>query len=594
MSQESADLVTTQYMTLFEPPNELDLDCGRRLGPIQVAYETYGRLSEKKDNVVWICHALSGDAHVAGKYDEGDTGTGWWDIMVGPGKPIDTHTYFVVCSNILGGCKGTTGPSSTNPATGRPWGLEFPVVTISDMVRVQKALLDHLGLDQILVVIGGSMGGMQVLEWAIRYPDVVVSALPIATTARLSAQGIAFNAVGRNAILADPDFQNERPTAPHGLAIARMVGHITYLSERSMHEKFGRTLRNGEKYRYDFNSEFSVETYLDHKGQSFVERFDAFSYLYISKAMDYFDPADRFGSLEAAFAQVKSRFMITSFTSDWLFTPQQSQQLLRALLVNGKDVTYCNIESPYGHDAFLLEPEVLGSLLTGFLASNLRKLRQGKTVLPIAENNQKNGSANHHVGRFDYPMIERLVEPNSRILDLGCGDGRLLQLLSQDRNVQSCGVEISQSRILETVGRGLTVIQHDMDAGLPEFPDDSFDYVILSQTLLEVHNPELVLREMLRIGHHAIISFPNFAHWRARWQLAVQGRAPVTGHLPCAWYQTERIRFLSLHDFEEFCDVLGVRMIVRRFLGAEGREIKHLANWRAEQAIYVISRGNGA
>lgn len=589
MSSGSAGIIETQHVTLFEPPNELELDCGRRLGPIQVAYETYGQLSDNRDNVIWLCHALSGDAHVAGKHSEDDSKTGWWDIMVGPGKPIDTEKYFVVCSNILGGCKGTTGPSSINPATGRPWGLDFPVVTIWDMVRVQKALTEHLGIEKLLAVIGGSMGGMQVLEWAIKYPDTVVSVLPIATTARLSAQAIAFNAVGRNAILKDPDFRNGQATGQsysgQGLAIARMIGHITYLSEQSMHEKFGRTLRHADNYRYDFNSEFSVETYLDYKSQSFVERFDANSYLYITKAMDYYDPAGSTGSLNEAFSSVKSRFMITSFTSDWLFTPEQSQQMVRALLACGKDVTYCNIDSPYGHDAFLLEPEVLGELLSGFLASGLRKVRTGRMVSPNAEGD----SADEQVGRFDYPVIERLIEPNTRVLDLGCGDGRLLQLLSEDRDVYACGVEIDQSCVLETVGRGVTVIQHDMDKGLPEFPDHSFGYVILSQTLLEVLNPELVLKEMLRIGCHAIVSFPNIAYWQARWQLAVGGRAPVTRNLPRAWYQTERVRFVSLDDFEAFCERIGARIVDRRFLGPNGRQIKRFANLRAEQAIYVIS-----
>jgi len=591
MCEGSVGIVKSQSVTLLEPPNELLLDCGRRLGPVQVAYETYGQLSNDKDNAVWICHALSGDAHAAGRHHADDAKPGWWDDMVGPGKAIDTDRYFVVCSNILGGCKGTTGPGSINPATNRRWGLDFPVITIADMVRVQRALMEHLGLERLLAVVGGSMGGMQVLEWATRYADLIAAALPIATTARLSAQAIAFNAVGRNAILGDADFQNGRYDHDkgdfRGLAIARMIGHITYLSEQSMHKKFGRALREGENYRYDFDSEFAVETYLDYKGKDFVERFDANSYLYISKAMDYFDLYEAYGSAQEAFREVTSRFLIASFTSDWLFTSEQSRQMTQALLANGKDVTYCNIESPYGHDAFLLEPQTLGRLISGFLAGSLRKLRTDRAVLGVVETEAGDKSV---AERFDLPVIAQLVRDGSRVLDLGCGDGRLLQLLSCRRNVGVCGVEIKQSRILDAVDRGVTVVQHDLDHGLPDFPDDSFDYVILSQTLPEVHNPQLVFREMLRIGRYVIVSFPNFAHWRARWQLAFRGRAPVTETLPAGWYDTERIRFLSIRDFEQFCEQMTAKIITRRHLGAGGKRVRLLCNLRAAQTIIVISR----
>ncbi len=589
----SVGIVRPQTVTLFAGGDELELDCGRRLGPIDVVYETYGRLSGAKDNVVWLCHALTGDAHVAGKYSEDDENVGWWEDFVGPGKTIDTDKYFVVCSNILAGCKGTAGPGSVNPQTGKVWGLDFPVVTIGDMVRVQKALLDHLGIERILCVIGGSMGGMQVLEWATRYPEVVVSAIPIATTPRLSAQAIAFSAVGRNALLADPNFKNGEYTADAlpsmGLGIARMIGHITYLSEQSMHEKFGRTLRNGDKYAYDFNDEFSVETYLAYQGRKFIERFDANSYLYITRSMDYYDLSETYGSLDEAFARTDSRFLLASFSSDWLFTPEQTQQMVRSLLANGKDATYCNVESPYGHDAFLLEPEILGSLVSGFLSSNLRKVRTGSPVLPISDASDSDQAA--ILDRAEYPIIERLIKPESRVLDLGCGDGGLLQLLGTERNVVGCGLEIVQERVLEAVNRGITVVQHDMDRGLPEFPDDSFDYVILSQTLPEVYNPELVFKEVIRIGKFAIVSFPNFAHWQARWKLAVAGVAPVTSRLPGTWYDTDRIRFLSLRDFEEFCSLMGAKLVDRYFLDASGREIKKgLLNLRTEQAIYVITK----
>ncbi|KKK95032.1 hypothetical protein LCGC14_2676880, partial [marine sediment metagenome] len=291
----------------------LELECGKKLAPIDVACETYGELNEAGDNTVLICHALSGDAHVSGYNGPDDRKSGWWDVMVGPGKGIDTNKYFVVCSNFLGGCSGTTGPPSINPATQKPYGLDFPIITIADMVKVQKLLLDKLGIKKLLGVIGGSIGGMQVLQWAIEYPDFVKAAIAVATTTHLGAQSIAFDAVGRNAILADPNFvggQYESEKGPdRGLAIARMIGHITYLSEQGMREKFGRKLRSSDRYSYDFNSEFAVETYLDYQGQSFVERFDANSYLYITKASDYFDLKKDYGTLNRAFANVKSRFL---------------------------------------------------------------------------------------------------------------------------------------------------------------------------------------------------------------------------------------------------------------------------------------------
>lgn len=591
---DSVGIVKTQYAELFTK-DKLKLDCGRELGPITVAYETYGELSAEKDNAILICHALSGDAHVAGRHSPEDKKPGWWDNMVGPGKGIDTNKYFVICSNVLGGCKGTTGPGSINPETGRPYGLEFPMITISDMVRVQKALMDYLGITQLLSVIGGSMGGMQVLEWAVSYPEKVFSAIPIATTSQLSAQAIAFNAVGRNAILADPDFNDgqyydKRPPA-RGLAIARMVGHITYLSEESMHRKFGRTLRYNSDYKYDFSSEFAVETYLDYQGQRFVERFDANSYLYITRAMDYFDLAGKYGSLEEAFSRTDARFLIISFSSDWLFPPEQSRRIVRALLRNKKDVSYCNVHSLYGHDAFLLEPEVLGSLISGFLDSNMRKRKTGKSiVLSSGFGDGFDQKESLSENRYEYPYIEDIITPGSRVLDLGCGDGSLLSILARDKDIFGLGIEIKQDRVVRCVQRGISVIQHDIDEGLDDFVDDSFDYAILSQTLPEVRNPELIIKEMLRVARTIVVTFPNFAHISARLQLAFGGKAPVTTHLPSRWYNTERIRFLSMKDFEEFCSKVGARIIRKVALGKGGRKLPFLQNLLAQQAIYILAR----
>ena len=376
--KNSVGIVETKFFTFSEPPNELELESGEKLGPITVAYETYGELNKEKDNAILICHALSGDAHVAGKNSNEDKKSGWWDIMIGPGRAFDTNKYYVICSNFIGGCMGSTGPSSIDPKTGKSYGMSFPFITISDMVKVQKELIDHLGAKKLLTVVGGSMGGMQVLEWAISYPKIVKSAMVIASTSRLSPQSIAFNAVGRNAIISDPNWNEgnyyNAKFPEKGLAIARMIGHITYLSDESMHKKFGRRLKHGEEYSYDFGDvDFQVESYLHYKGESFVERFDANTYLYITKAMDYFDLSGRYGSLQKAFKDSKSKFLVISFTSDWLFPSYQSKEIVKALMNNDKDVSYVEIKSSYGHDAFLLEEEQLGRITKSFLSKTFKE-----------------------------------------------------------------------------------------------------------------------------------------------------------------------------------------------------------------------------
>ena len=368
----SVGIVETKYITFSAPPNEMTLECGRTLGPITLAYETYGELNEAGDNAILVVHALSGDAHAAGYHHPRDKHPGWWDIMIGPGRAFDTRKYFVICSNVIGGCQGSTGPSSTNPQTGRPYGLSFPMVTVRDWVDTQKVLIDHLGIKQLLGVVGGSTGGMQVLQWVVSYPDMVRLAIPIATTSRLSAQAIAFNEVGRLAIQSDPNWREGdyygKSLPRRGLTIARMIGHITYLSDRSMHQKFGRKLQDKSAYGYDFRTDFQVESYLRYKGDHFVDRFDANSYLYITKAMDYFDLAQGNGSLEGVFAEVKAKFLVISFSSDWLFPTYMSKEIASALRRASADVIFTEIQTDYGHDAFLLESEQLSSLITNFLS----------------------------------------------------------------------------------------------------------------------------------------------------------------------------------------------------------------------------------
>lgn len=366
--------------TRFYTFQELQLESGEILSPVTLAYETYGQLNEKKDNAILICHALTGDAHAAGMSKE--TGKlGWWEIMIGPDKPFDTNKYFIICSNVIGGCKGSTGPSSINPKTGKPYGMSFPIITIKDMVNAQKKLIDYLGIERLFCVAGGSMGGMQVLQWVRSYPDKVCTAIPIATTLRHTAQQIAFNEVGRRAIMNDPDWMGGDyygQTFPaNGLSVARMIGHITYMSDLSMKEKFGRKLRNKEKYGFDFEVEFEVEQYLRYRGETFVQRFDANSYLYITKAIDYFDLGDN-KDLIKQFCNLRTKFLVISYSHDWLYPPYQSKEIVKVLKYSWVDVTYCEISSTYGHDAFLIKNAEQEHLVKNFLKHAYESLFAGK------------------------------------------------------------------------------------------------------------------------------------------------------------------------------------------------------------------------
>lgn len=598
-SKHSVGIVQTQTVRVVAADAPLTLKSGKTLGPIDVAYETYGELNEQRDNVVLICHALSGNAHAAGYNSSDDRKPGWWDIMIGPGKPIDTSRYFVVCSNFLGGCSGTTGPSSVNPETGRPYGLDFPIITIEDTVRVQKLLLDTLGIDHLLAVIGGSMGGMQVLQWSVMYPDFLDAAVCVASTTRLNAQSIAFDAIGRNAILADANFNHGRyhdgPAPGRGLGIARMIGHITYLSEESMHAKFGRQLREAEDYHYDFDSEFSVETYLDHQSRNFIERFDANCYLYVTKAMDYFDLARDAGSLQQAFANTSCRFLVASFSSDWLFTPAQSEEIVHALTAMRKDVTYCNIESSYGHDAFLLEAEKLGQLISGFVDAGWRRVRTSDRICPDKCAGAVARAAHQHDHakrvRVDYELIDSLIAPNSRVLDLGCGDGELLCRLVADKNVTGEGIELDEQLVTHCVQCGIPAIHRDIERGLEMYPDKAFDYAVLSQTIQTLKEPLRVIDELHRVAHRVIVSFPNFAHWNCRLQLMVKGRAPQTKQLPFRWHNSPNIHFLSIKDYDRFCAEQGIRVERKIPLGKHTARPRHLwPNLLAPQAVYVTSR----
>lgn len=590
---DSVGLVETQHVRLDQP---LELTSGATLPYVDVAYETMGPLNADRTNVVLVCHAWTGDAHVAG-YAPGEdpadpeTKPGWWDLYIGPGKPIDTDRFHVICSNLLGGCKGTTGPGSINPTTGEPWGLSFPVVTIGDMVEVQRRLMDHLGIERLLCVVGGSMGGMQALEWAVRYPDRVLGAIPIATTPSLGAQALAFDAVGRNAIRFDPDFHDGHYDAHgsrpwRGLSIARMLGHITFLSEEKMHEKFGRTLRHGGKLNYDFASQFNVETYLDHQAEKFVDRFDANSYLYLTRSMDYFDLGEGRDGIDTALARASARFLVIAFASDWLFTPAQSKRIVRGLMRAGRTVTYIEVPSDYGHDAFLLPNDHQERAIAGFLTNLLLDATGQPRPEPHAEIDSDDEKR-----RLDLDRIDQLVPAGSSVLDLGSGAGEFLVHLRHRGCGHVQGVDIDVDRVVECIENGIDVIQADLDRPLDVFDDRSFDYVLLSRTLQVVRHPPVVMREMLRVGRRCIVTFPNFGYWRNRHQLAWTGRVPVSRNLPFSWADTPNLHHLSMYDFEQWCADEGVTVIDRIAIDyAHGKTIHVLPNLRATDAIYIIAR----
>jgi homoserine O-acetyltransferase len=580
---ETAFTVETQKATFAS----LALDCGITLSQVDVAYETYGTLNVARDNAILVLHAFSGDAHAAGISKE--TGQpGWWAPMIGPGLAFDTNKYFVISSNVLGGCRGTTGPSSIDPTTGKRYGAGFPVITINDMVRLQKLLVEYLGISKLLAVAGGSMGGMQALAWTVMYPESVAAAIPIATTARHGAQQIAFNEVGRQAVMADVDwaegnYYDGNPPA-RGLAVARMVGHITYMSDASMRQKFGRRLRDKDAFGFDFSADFEVESYLRYRGSQFVTRFDANSYLYITKAMDYFDLAAGHSSLSAAFAKTKTRFLVLSFTSDWLYPTYQSLEVVSALRTRNIDAAFCELTSQYGHDAFLVETKEQTEMIVGFLKS----LQEGSTsasIRPLAAEVKPSISE-----RLDYAMMAEMVERGSRVLDLGCGEGELLAWLKEKKGVNAQGIEIDPNKVRRAIARGVSAYQSDIEEGLADYPDDTFDFIILSQTLQEMRYPLKVLREMLRVARHVIVAFPNFGHWTTRLSHLISGKSPRTELFPYDWYESPNLHFLTIYDFVLLCRAENWK-IERQIFLRNDRQVTRMPNLLAEVGVFSIRRG---
>lgn len=385
---DSVGIVETQTVRLFSQERPLRFESGAEFSQVEVAFETYGNLNNKKDNAVFICHALTGNAHAAGYHDlpedadRANQKPGWWDGLIGPGKAIDTDKYFVICANVLGGCQGTTGPGSTDPETEQRYCLEFPFLTVGDIVTVHSELVRHFGIQTLLAVIGGSLGGMQALDWSVRFPSQVASAVVLASAPKLAAQGIAFNAVGRRAIYADQGFNNgeyyESPGPRYGLALARMVAHITYLSEDSIELKFGRRLQDSDRFAYNMQkeTEFQIESYLHYQGKRFVQRFDANSYLYLTRAMDYFDLTGNHPTLADALRNVQARFLVASYDTDWLFPTSQSKELVKSLLQVGKHVSYVELECPFGHDSFLIDLVPLTEMIAPFLQQTLKANRE--------------------------------------------------------------------------------------------------------------------------------------------------------------------------------------------------------------------------
>ena len=592
-------------VTLSEP---FELENGGELPEVTVAFETYGQLNPNRDNAVLVCHALTGDSHIA-RHDENDD-AGWWDIVVGPGKPIDTDRYFVICPNALGGCRGTTGPNSINPKTGKPYGADFPVITVGDIARVQKLVVDHFEIEQLLAVVGGSLGGHMAMQWAVLYPEMMRGTAVLATSAHLTSQALAFDVVGRNAIVSDPAYHGgqyyDKETKPNaGLAIARMLGHITYLSREAMMTKFDADRLQTRDIATDFETKFSVGSYLAYQGDRFGERFDANSYSSLTMAMDLFNLGETHQKRIETFGRSKCRWLVISYTSDWLFPPFQSKQIVDALIASDKPVSYCDIESPCGHDAFLLPNQlpIYGGLLRGFL-ENLVGPEEETNHHAINEPRVRHNAPTsifHDPSRIDYESLIKLIPEEASVLDLGCGDGGLLsQLLERTEKranenksaTRLMGVEWDEKTVLASVERGFDVVQSDLNEGLAAFTDRQFDVVVLSQTLQTVMDVGRVLDEMLRVGHRGIVSFPNLAYHGYCEELVERGRAPrIDATDGFEWHNTPNVRFLSIADFMSFCEIRGIQIHERIWLDTElGKKVEESPNRNANLAILVLSK----
>jgi homoserine O-acetyltransferase len=561
-------------------PGPMGLELGGTLPEVTCAYETWGELNADASNAVLVCHAISGDSHAA-RHDADDE-PGWWEDLIGPGKAIDTDRFFVVCPNVLGGCRGTTGPSDIDPASHppRPYGADFPRITVADMVDVQRRLADHLGIRCWKAVVGGSLGGHQAMTWVTRHPSSVRLCVVIASSPRLTSQALGFDVIARNAIQTDPHFfggqyydRKHRPDT--GLAIARMLGHITYLSSEAMEDKFDPDRHDPRQIASSFEQRFSVGSYLAHQGEKFTTRFDANSYITLSMAMDLFDLGSTRLQLMEAFDESDADFLIVSFSSDWLFTPSQSQDIVAALAMLHKRVTYAEITSSAGHDAFLVDRDI--EQFAPIIEARLGKIDSTEPVLSAVEK-----------------LILDQIPGGSSVLDLGCGDGNLLAALRVRNHSDLVGVEVAQANILKAAGRGLNVIDYDLNHGLPAFTDGQFDFVIFSATLQAVANVAELFDEMVRVGKRVIVSFPNFAYRKLREDYVLRGRSPrAPGQFNYCWYDTPNRRFPSIADVMDLCREKNVTVENEIYFdSATQAEVSpdNDPNLNAETAILVISR----
>lgn len=560
------------------------LESGEFLPEVSIRYETYGTLNADCSNAIWICSPLTADAHVAGYYKPEDKHVGWWDALIGSKKAIDTDRFFVVCSNVLGGCKGTTGPASIDPRTGKPYGSRFPLITIGDMVHAQKILADELGIKRFYCVVGGSMGGFQAMKWAIYYPELIDRVILIATSPGFSAQALGFEIVGRDVITQDPNYHGgdyyDKEIPAVGLANARKLAHITYLSAKGMETRFPRSDIRIEKPA-KFYSGSSLETYLDHQGEKFVERFDANSYLHIARATDTFDLATEYGSLEKAFANVKATFLNVNLSTDWLFPPNESRKITDALLNAGKAVTSLELDTNFGHDGFLVECGNLGMAVSRFLGG---RIGDAPTTGTPAFHSDK-----------DISIIDSLIPPEAHILDLGSGDGLLIDTLWQRKKVTGVGVEKNFTNILGSIERDVPVIEKKLNLQtLAAFADESFDYAVFNRTLPEVRNQKLMLREIMRIAKHGIITFPNFASWEMRFALCYHGRMPKSPEFPYEWYETPNIHCFTYRDFVRLAE--SENLVIEKIVTVNEHALSRLlvsfgmVNLGAERVVAMVRK----
>lgn len=567
------------------------LENGKTLPALEIRYETYGKLNAEKNNTVWVTSPLTADAHVAGYYTPEDKKPGWWDALIGPGKPVDTDRFFVVCSNILGGCKGSTGPASINPRTGKPYGSTFPTITIGDMVHAQKELADYLGIKDIYCVIGGSMGGFQAMKWAIYYPEQVKRCVLIATSPRFSSQALGFEIVARDVITQDPNYNNgdyyESAHPDVGLSNARKLAHITYLSAVGMEKKFKRAQDHEHKnhaitYSTPFDLDLPLESYLRYQGAKFVDRFDANSYLHIAHATDCFDLETEYGSLEKAFENVQAEVLNVNLSTDWLFPPHESRRITSALLNSGKIVTSLELDTLFGHDGFLIEDEDLGKAVGRFLDSKFAALT-GKQTIPVFHDQQ------------DFELLGSMVTDGAKILDLGCGSGDLIDYLRHTKNASGLGIEKRMKDIMDCLENDVPVVQRDLDErGISDIKDNCYDYAIINRTIQEIRDPVALLNEILRVAKRVIVTFPNFGHWSARGSLMLHGRMPKSKELPYEWYNTPNIRLLTVKDFHTLCEKEGLKIekmafqneqLLSKILTGVG-----LKNFGAEHVIAMVSK----